>query len=157
MKREIKFRGKIKTVNFEQKLALLNKPQSDGEWAYGDIHLQSKTPHIHVDSYCYPIDIDTIGQFTGLKDKNGKEIYEGDIVEWLFFYTIHSSNGADGDREELLKGVIEWRQGGFVFRVLENDFENAGWYSISDLHTETQTDVEVIGNIHDNPELLTEK
>ena len=143
MKREIKFRAKNK---------------SSGEWYVGELHLASKVPHIHPDVLSsIPITPDTIGQYTGLKDKNGKEIYEGDIVEWLFFYTICSSNGADGDREELLKGVIEWRQGGFVFRVLENDFENAGWYSISDLHTETQTDVKVIGNIHDNPELLTEK
>jgi uncharacterized phage protein (TIGR01671 family) len=140
MEREIKFRAKDKR---------------SGEWCIGELHLASKVPHIHSDVLSsIPINPDTIGQFTGLKDKNGKDIYEEDIVEWLFFYTIYSSNGAGGDREELLKGVIEWRQGGFVFRVLENDFENAGWYSISDLHTETQTDVEVIGNIYDNPELL---
>lgn len=143
MKREIKFRAKDKR---------------SGEWCIGELHLASKVPHIHPDVLSsIPINTDTVGQFTGLKDKNGKEIYEGDIVEWLFFYTICSSNGANGDREELLIGVVEWRQGGFVFRVLENDFENAGWYSISDLNTETQTDVEVIGNIYDNPELLAEK
>ena len=143
MKREIKFRAKDKRA---------------GEWYVGELHLSSKAPHIHPDLLSsIPIKPDTVGQYTGLKDKNGKEIYEGDVVEWLFFYTIHSSNGADGDREELLKGVIEWRQGGFVFRILENDFENAGSYSISALNTETQTDVKVIGNIHDNPELLTEK
>ena len=142
-KREIKFRAKDKR---------------SGEWCIGELHLASKVPHIHPDVLSsIPINTDTVGQFTGLKDKNGKEIYEGDIVEWLFFYTICSSNGANGDREELLIGVVEWRQGGFVFRVLENDFENAGWYSISDLNTETQTDVEVIGNIYDNPELLAEK
>lgn len=142
MNREFKFRGKSKT---------------DGEWFYGNLFYKDTSGRTHIGTTkkgCLDIDPDTVGQYTGLKDKNGKEIYEGDIVEWLFFYTVCSSNGANGDREELLKGVIEWRQGGFVFRVLENDFENAGWYSISDLHTETQTDVEVIGNIYDNPELL---
>jgi uncharacterized phage protein (TIGR01671 family) len=139
MKRNIKFRGK----------------DLRGQWQYGDLIHNDETDLLIrqgcINSF---IKNETVGQFTGLKDKNGKEIYEGDIVEWLFFYTICSSNGANGDCEELLKGVIEWRQGGFVFRVLENDFENAGWYSISDLHTETQTDVEVIGNIYDNPELM---
>lgn len=142
MKREIKFRGKDKKI---------------GEWFYGNLFDKDTSGRTHICTTkkgCLDIDPDTVGQFTGLKDKNGKEIYEGDIVEWLFFYTVCSSNGANGDREELLIGVVEWRQGGFVFRVLENDFENAGWYSISDLNTETQTDVEVIGNIYDNPELL---
>lgn len=145
MKREIKFRGKDKKI---------------GEWFYGNLFDKDTSGRTHICTTkkgCLDIDPDTVGQFTGLKDKNGKEIYEGDIVEWLFFYTVCSSNGTNGDREELLIGVIEWRQGGFVFRVLENDFENAGWYSISDLNTETQTDVEVLGNIYDNPELLTEK
>lgn len=148
MKREIKFRGK--------------SIRSD-EWCYGSLSIYEDECDIAgydvfgegiYDWRDETVDPDTVGQYTGLRDKNGKEIYEGDIVEWLFFYIVCSSNGANGDREELLKGVIEWRQGGFVFRVLENDFENAGWYSISDLNTETQTDVEVIGNIYDNPELL---
>lgn len=155
MKREIKFRGKIKAKDFRVKLAMAGKPKNEGEWTYGEVHLQSAIPHIHEGMDKYPIDVNTIGQYTGLKDKNGKEIYEGDIAEWLYFNIIYTLNGADG--AEWLKGVIEWQQGGFIFRVLERDFEKARWYSISDLHTETPTDVEVIGNIYNNPELLTEK
>lgn len=95
---------------------------------------------------------ETVGQFTGLFDKNGKEIYEGDIVEWLFL-----SYGCYGEQENYLKGYIEWHQGGLIFNVTENDFEDAGFYAISDLHTDTESDVKILGNIYDNPELIKEE
>lgn len=95
---------------------------------------------------------ETVGQFTGLLDKNGKEIYEGDIVEWLFF-----SHGCYGEQEHYLKGCIEWHQGGFIFNVTKNDSENAGFYAISDLNTDTESDVKILGNIYDNPYLIKEE
>lgn len=100
----------------------------------------------------YEVYPETVGQFTGLFDKYGKEIYEGDIVEWLFL-----SYGCYGEQEIYLKGYIEWHQGGLVFNVTENDFENAGFYAISDLHTDTESDVKILGNIYDNPDLIKEE
>ena len=102
----------------------------------------------------YIIDTETIGQFTGLYDCNEKEIYEGDIVEWTFFYNDVAGNGGVIYSDTIVKGIIEWEQGGFILKVTENDFENAGQYGISSLVTDTENDVIVIGNIHDNPELL---
>lgn len=137
--RTIKFRGK----------SVLND-----EWVYGDLVHRINSPKTISPIQINGIGIkeDTIGQFIGLFDKNEKEIYEGDIVEWLFF-----SYGCHGEQEHYLKGYIEWYQGGFIFNVTENDFEDAGFYSIADLHTDTESDVKILGNIYDHLELIKEE
>jgi len=73
-----------------------------------------------------------IEQFTGLHDKNGREIYEGDIVQ-------HSPAAA--------KWVIVYRMGSFCTQNVKADME---CYVVTGYASES----EVIGNIHENPELL---
>ena len=76
--------------------------------------------------------------YTGLKDKNGKEIYEGDIVEYT---TCYYGN------EKRHRKVIEWEEWD------SDDFgepHNLGYFDLSE-------GMEVIGNIHENPELLENK
>ncbi len=77
-------------------------------------------------------------QYTGLKDKNGKEIYEGDIV--------HDSTDSFNRN-----GLISWQRAGFWYEpiVPEGMTQFGGYLYQDDLST-----VEVIGNIHENPELI---
>lgn len=144
--RTIRFRGKSKKT---------------GEWLYGDLIRNVEGAFAIVPPYeismnnyyrNYVVDKETIGQSTGLYDENEREIYEGDIVDWVFFYM--DCNGGAVERDTIVTGIIEWHQGGFILKVINNDFEDAGQYGISDLNTDTTSDVIVKGNIHDNKELL---
>ena len=99
----------------------------------------------------FPVDFETVGQYTGLKDKNGKMIFEGDIVknEWCF-----------------IKGNSIVRFGEYKSLDRSNDYQcgHLGFYleHISDFNKRTvRKDImyfankcEIVGNIHDNPELL---
>ena len=147
MKRIVKFRGKSKRTD---------------EWLYGDLIRNTEGAFAVVppfdgyepqNGWLYEVEEETIGQFTGLLDEDNNEIYEGDVVDWTFFYNRDYGGGAT-ECDTQVRGVIEWKQGGFILRVIKNDFEEAGSYGISDLNTDTESDVEVLGNIHDNKDLL---
>ena len=91
----------------------------------------------------YPVVNDTVGQYTGLKDKADRMIFEGDILRWEF---------EDGEPEI---AEVTWRDDGP---------EGVGWYIRSirpfpglDILCSGDSEWEVIGNIYDNPELLEEK
>lgn len=108
------------------------------EWVYGDlIHYNEQfvinVYETEVGYYAYQVPIipKTVAQFTGLLDKNGTEIYEGDIVD---------------DSETELIYVIEFICGEFVGINKE--------YGIGRIMNALSEDGEVIGNIHDKKELL---
>ncbi|EJJ9960776.1 YopX family protein [Listeria monocytogenes] len=135
--REIEFRGKAIHPNSLEQIV--------GSWAYGGI-FENKiiTRNLDMNSHYHgfiseiEIDLKTIGQYTGLKDKNGKKIFEGDIVNCKFFDRMV------GD----IAGVINFID--CVWAV--SDFKNKRLYQLIDVDN-----IEIIGNIHENPELLEEK
>ncbi|WP_137906087.1 YopX family protein [Chryseobacterium sp. 2VB] len=95
---------------------------------------------------------ETVSQYTGLKDKNGVEIYEGDIVNFHIFTQELGVNYGVSEGEKEFKGYICFEELGLAFKQSEEDEE---WfylvYSPGMIHEES---FEVIGNIHSNPELL---
>ena len=146
--RQIKFRGRR-----------INTP----EWVYGFI-IGSLDPTKEEDVYrawfihegvsikeAIRVDPETIGQFTGLLDKNGNEIYKGDIVTFT-----------DGNYRPIL--LIKWFDSltwdsrvsshpGFFFKQKWHDESNE---CEMDYHLGFDNGLEIIGNIHEHPELLNQ-
>lgn len=139
--RTIKFRGKDIEID---------------EWIYGDlIQRIGYTPSImfHYESsgkaryYEYPVKRETVGQFTGLLDKNGKEIYEGDIVD--FDDKPYCVNGSK------YQGAVVMHNGAWCVQHYEKCFD-VHLYSPLFADDFANRKTIILGNIHDNTELLKE-
>lgn len=135
--REILFRGQ--TRRYGEKVRL-NGEKIKSNWVYGGIFPQNgdgdfaiiyqQEPTIEK----YPVYADTVGQYTGLTDKNGTKIFEGDIVK--YGDTVHNV-------------VFEQRNGTAYFGLVYSTLETLSFGYYQDLKQ-----IEVIGNIYDNPELV---
>lgn len=112
--------------------------------------------HIKRDDYeVYMVEInkDTIGQYTGLKDKNGKEIYEGDIVEMHYFFGDYDVESLGFfENETKITGLVKINEYGTYVETKSGE----DYYIIQYLESPTDQ-LEIIGNIYDNPELLEEE
>lgn len=135
--REIKFRAWDKERELVSGVECLQFTR-DGSDMYKPILSAIKTFH---DAAFYPEKY-VLMQYTGLKDKNGKEIYEGDIVKWVLLERF------DEDITEMISEVkFSEKWSGFTPMAMDTDVED-GYYNYR------VTEVEVIGNIYENSDLL---
>lgn len=137
--REILFRGKRK---------------DNGEWVYGYICYYGFTgeentyivPNYASALYSIEVDPETVGQYTGITDDNGKKIFEGDILNVI--------NPDDDDYDYITKVYFECNTLCVDVEGQDYDYTSIG-FAVEIWDNECDR-VEVIGNIHDNPELLKE-
>jgi len=133
MNRVIKFRGRLKRTK---------------KWMYGDLaHVQGE-PVIQIDvsaenrrTIGMNVEPDSVGQFVGLHDKNGREIYEGDILRVVAYngeYDYTTQVSTDGNYE---------------VDVCGQDYDCTHISYLSPCYDD-DCEIEVIGNIYDNPELI---
>jgi uncharacterized phage protein (TIGR01671 family) len=98
-------------------------------------------------------------QYTGLKDKNGKEIYEGDILAIPSIWhesILDDGSGPDEPYTQLVE--MEFRDGCFGCVMEADSYFSDRFYSIKEITEEiTDEPIEVIGNIYENPELIIKK
>ena len=121
--REILFRGKRD-----------KKYDRDQDWVYGVPYIDNEGDCIMADDCSRRVVIpETVGQYTGLTDKNGTKIFEGDIVKWNINFAIVWQ-----DCKFVIKKDINAKPYDYVLSCFDGK------------------EFEIIGNIHDNPELIEE-
>lgn len=125
----------MRTIKFRGRCA--KDSRYKGEWVYGGLLQCEKSDDVLIVysitdtcSCTYHVDPATVGQFTGRYDKKGNEIYDGDILQ------------DDDKRRYQVTWDIQLSRWSLVY--------GSGYYSM----TEVEIHFQVIGNIHDNPELL---
>ena len=121
--REILFRGYNKNIK---------------RFIFGDlIHFENEFKIIDKSGYNFFVDTETVGQFTGVTDKNGVKIFEGDVLQW-----VSCNPFSLGERRKVVVNYVN----GWYFCV--------GSISVSLAELLVAERCEVIGSIHNNPERL---
>lgn len=153
MGREILFRGQTRKTGEK---VYMDGRKVPGNWVYGGIcsgkgdfsiiyATMDEEKEIPVEKHV--VYTETVGQYTGLKDKNGKMIFEGDILKYKEMQFEHRAVVCFGkyeyDRNKNAGFYLHWYYGSCV----EYYRKDIGYWSENRV-------IEVIGNIHDNPELL---
>lgn len=144
MNREFLFRGQLRRYGVF------------GEWVYGGL-FPGEGDHSIIygweslgDQHGYniqkiPVYSDTVGQYTGLNDKNGTKIFEGDICDFIVYDRVGNAIPQ--------RGVV-WYTGSRFTLADSKVFRHIPGYDLDSIHAQPGSELKVIGNIYDNPELL---
>lgn len=159
--REFVFRGKPKNKADYEFLKKMYKDNCKDGFIYGSLVVSHGKYYICIMALCqinslvnngtttmFEVILETVGQSTGLTDKNGTRIFEGDVVT---YEDAVDNFGGDCNDVFLNCGRVEISEWDGI------DFTNRETVEMADLYeygSETMVDCEIIGNIHDNPELL---
>ena len=145
--REILFRGQTRKKG--EKVRLDGSP-IDSNWVYGGIFPNNEGGDFAIIYQQYPkiekytVYVDTVGQFTGLTDKNGRKIFEGDIIHLEYSQVFFG-----GEYFGEYTAEVSYKEGCFITNGINNGDEIETPLSGFD-----NDELEIIGNIHDNPEML---
>lgn len=134
-----------------RKISFKGKRVDNNEWEYGYLCRYGFAgkekyyiiPYYASDLYGIEVDPETVGQFTGLTDKNGEKIFEGDVIQQTNLY----------DNLEMTGVVVFSKSSQFVIHHTYTKNENIFKAGIKK-HFAIRSNCRIIGNIHNNPELL---
>lgn len=141
----------MRTIKFKAKTLMA------GEWIVGDLvcangktFIKNEDEPNKVFPICKKVDPDTVCQFTGFTDKNGKEIYEGDVLR----SDKYPFSCIEANQIDIYYGAIGWSDEGAFFYMVVVKNQKSSVMGISDgisdlISQKMMQDFEVIGNIHD--------
>ena len=124
---------------------LLFRGKDEFGWMYGDLVHEGNEIGIETSEGIFPVAPETVGQYTGLCDKNGNKIFEGDILNTHSFWNREPCVVRYGEGT-FDSGIYCYT--GFYYEDSRGNKDHTSLYE--------NIDVEVIGNIHDNKNLLEE-
>ncbi len=146
-----------KAVEFNSHWILVHHTPDEKGWTERDTY----TP--------YAVIPETVGQYTGIPERNSKDIFEHDIVKFHYFYASLGENLGVQESEHELTGIVTWGEYGWAIKAIKGQHwqgytgyaSGEGESSVVELYAINQSGLheesfEVIGNIHSNPELLNQ-
>ena len=151
----------------KMKVVSYNKSTDTGKWVYGFlsffytagrdenglIFTDKARIYSPEDGCCYDVWAETVGQFTGLRDKNGKEIYEGDIINFTFYSDMAGHAHLENRPEIIRPQIVEFYDCRFVLHDFTLDKENVTYFTFH-FSDKFRHRYEIAGNIYDNPNLI---
>lgn len=152
----------------ERKIAFRGKNRYRKEWMYGNL-VQYKDGSFSIDGV--PVETDSVGQFVGITDEHGKEVFEGDVLEADYKYDLLGYNGGvNPDNDCICYGVVEFDNDAlqWVLNISKAEYpiskqiEEDGC-SLFPLHIfgheygYDNCNLKIIGNRFDTPSLISDK